>query len=62
MAVFPIWQRSDGSAVISIFKGPDMTLYIENDRIPVGATVYFNNKPDLQIVEYSEQGVGNATD
>jgi len=62
LAVFPLWQRKEGFGVISIFKGPDMTLYIENDRIPAGATAHFNNKPDLQIVEYSEQQARNATD
>jgi hypothetical protein len=52
IAVFPLWTRKEGFGVISIFKGSERTLYIENDRIPLGATVYFANKPDIRIVEY----------
>jgi hypothetical protein len=52
MAVFPLWTRKEGFGVISIFKGPEKTLYIENDRIPLGATVYFANKPDLRVVKH----------
>ncbi|EED11886.1 hypothetical protein TSTA_110650 [Talaromyces stipitatus ATCC 10500] len=52
MAVFPLWTRKEGFGVISIFKGPDNTLYIENDSIPLGETAYFANKPDLRVVKY----------
>lgn len=52
MAVFPLWDRSEGFGVITIFKGPEKSLYIENDRVPLGATVYFVNKPDLEVQEY----------
>ncbi|KDN64602.1 hypothetical protein CSUB01_12418, partial [Colletotrichum sublineola] len=50
--VFPLWTRKEGFGVISIFKGPNKELYIENDRIPLGATAFFLNKPDLRIVDY----------
>ncbi|KAK2049551.1 hypothetical protein LZ31DRAFT_590571 [Colletotrichum somersetense] len=49
---FPLWPRKEGFGVISIFKGPDKEPYIENDQIPLGATVFFSNRPDLRIVEY----------
>lgn len=52
MAVFPLWTRKEGFGVISIFKGPEKALFIENDMIPLGATVYFVNKPDLKIVKF----------
>jgi hypothetical protein len=52
MAVFPLWSREDGFGVISIFRGPARELYVENDQVPLGATVYFANKPDLRIEEY----------
>ncbi|KAJ5153995.1 uncharacterized protein N7500_009434 [Penicillium coprophilum] len=51
-AVFPLWTRTEGFGVISVFKGPEKILFIENDRVPLGATVYFANKPDLRIVKY----------
>ncbi|KAI0434259.1 hypothetical protein F5Y09DRAFT_265712 [Xylaria sp. FL1042] len=53
-AVFPLWDKKDGFGVISIFTGPDRVLYIENDRIPAGATAYFQNKPDLTLVAYNK--------
>jgi hypothetical protein len=40
-----------------VFKGPEQILYIENDRVPLGATVYFANKPDLRIVKYQPVSV-----
>ncbi|KAK2051830.1 hypothetical protein LY76DRAFT_688178 [Colletotrichum caudatum] len=49
---FPLWTWKEGFGVISIFKGPNKELYIENDRIPLGATAFFSNKPDLRIVDY----------
>lgn len=55
MAVFPLWTRKEGFGVISIFTGSDKTLYIENDRVPLGATAYFDNRPDLRIVEYKSR-------
>lgn len=55
MAVFPLWTKKDGFGVISIFTGPDKMLYIENDRVPVGSTAYFRNKPDLAVVPYSKE-------
>lgn len=41
--------------MVSIFKGLDKLLYIENDRIPAGATAYFRNTPNLTIVHYGEK-------
>ncbi|KAF7593596.1 hypothetical protein BBP40_011216 [Aspergillus hancockii] len=52
VAVFPLWSRSEGFGVISIFKGPERVLYIENDRVPAGATAFFANKPDLRLEKY----------
>ncbi|OJZ90303.1 hypothetical protein ASPFODRAFT_214676 [Aspergillus luchuensis CBS 106.47] len=52
IATFPLWTRRDGFGVITVFVGATQTLYIENDRIPIGATAYFRNKPDLHIKEY----------
>ncbi|PYH30985.1 uncharacterized protein BO87DRAFT_461838 [Aspergillus neoniger CBS 115656] len=52
MATFPLWTRRDGFGVITVFVGSTQTLYIENDRIPIGATAYFRNEPDLHIKEY----------
>jgi hypothetical protein len=56
MAVFPLWTRKEAFGVITIFKGPEQTLCIENDRIPLGATAFFRNKPDLRILEYRGGG------
>ena len=55
IAAFPLWTRRDGFGVISVYTGPDKKLYIESDRIPIGATAYFRNRPDLKIVEYDER-------
>lgn len=55
LAAFPLWARNDGFGVVSIFKGLNKLLYIENDRIPAGATAYFRNTPDLTIVPYGGQ-------
>ena len=52
MGVFPLWTCSGAFGVISIFTGPEKKLYIENDKIPIGATAYFKNEPNLAIVEY----------
>ncbi|KAI1118246.1 hypothetical protein F5Y14DRAFT_257191 [Nemania sp. NC0429] len=52
IGVFPLWTRSDGFGVVSVFTGPDKKLYIENDRVPAAATAYFINKPNLRIVEF----------
>ncbi|BCR94917.1 uncharacterized protein AKAW2_11963S [Aspergillus luchuensis] len=52
IATFPLWTRRDGFGVITVFVGATQTLYIENDRIPIGATTYFRNEPDLHIQEY----------
>lgn len=52
MTTFPLWTRKDGFGVISIFTGPRKVLYIENDRIPTGATAYFMNEPNLRLVSY----------
>ena len=57
IAVFPLWTRKEGFGVISIFKGPDKILYIENDRVSIGATAYFTNKPNLRIVGYNDKRV-----
>ena len=51
-AVFPLWTRAGAFGVISIFTGPDKKLFIENDRIPIGATAYFKREPNLTIVDY----------
>ncbi|KAF3484326.1 uncharacterized protein GIQ15_03650 [Arthroderma uncinatum] len=56
-ATFPLSTRKEGFGVITIFKGPQKTLYIENDRVPLGATAYFVNKPDLKIIEYATKQV-----
>jgi hypothetical protein len=47
-----LWTRKEGFGVITVFKGSDKTLFIENDRIPLGSTASFEGKPDLKIVEY----------
>ncbi|PYI32683.1 hypothetical protein BP00DRAFT_340756 [Aspergillus indologenus CBS 114.80] len=53
-AVFPLWTRRDGFGVITVLVGTTTpTLYIENDRIPIGATAYLRNQSDLHIREYS---------
>ncbi|KAL4744708.1 caspase domain-containing protein [Aspergillus terricola var. indicus] len=54
IAVFPLWTRKEGFGVISIFTFPDQRLYIENDKVPIGATAIFTNQPNLQIVRYGE--------
>ncbi len=54
-ATFPLWTRKEEFGIISVFTGRDRTLFIENDRVPAGATVYFRNKPDLTIVGYGER-------
>ncbi|KAJ5743847.1 hypothetical protein N7533_008717 [Penicillium manginii] len=51
-AAFPLWTRRDGFGVITVFVGVGQTLYIENDRIPMGATAYFRNEPNLHIVGF----------
>ncbi|KAJ3455469.1 hypothetical protein MRS44_016951 [Fusarium solani] len=57
MGVFPLWTRKGGFGVISIFTGAEKKLFIENDRIPIGATAYFRNEPDLTIVGYKEKQI-----
>ncbi|KAK7446454.1 hypothetical protein CaCOL14_010863 [Colletotrichum acutatum] len=59
IAVFPLWTRKEGFGVISIFKGPKKEIFIENDRIPLGATAFFRNKPDLRIIEYERKEVSS---
>ncbi|KAF9766074.1 hypothetical protein IL306_001551 [Fusarium sp. DS 682] len=54
--VFPLWTRKEGFGVITIFKGTEKTLVIENDRVPLGGTAYFRNIPDLRIIEYGADG------
>ncbi|KAK1142074.1 hypothetical protein N8T08_008156 [Aspergillus melleus] len=58
MAVFPLWTRKEGFGVISVFRGPQKELFIENDRVPLGATVYFNGEADFDIVEYGQATTG----
>jgi hypothetical protein len=58
-AVFPLWTRNDDFGVISIFTGPDKILFIENDKVPAGATACFRNKPNLAILEY-KGGLGRV--
>ncbi|KAK4194021.1 caspase domain-containing protein [Triangularia verruculosa] len=53
-AAFPLWTRAGAFGVISIFTGPEKKLFIENDRIPIGATAYFKNEPNLTIVDYAD--------
>jgi hypothetical protein len=50
-----MWTRKDRFGVITIFKGSSELPYIENDRIPLGATAYFVNRPDLEFVEYKAE-------
>lgn len=50
--MFPLWTRKDGFGVISVFKGPEQRLFIENDQVPLGAMAYFTGQPDLSIVNY----------
>ena len=52
IAAFPLWTLSGAFGVISIFTGPKKKLFIENDKIPIGATAYFNREPKLAIVVY----------
>ncbi len=56
VASFPLWTRYDGFGVISIYVGIEQRLYISEDRVPIGATVYFTNKPNLTIVKFDERG------
>jgi len=51
-AKFPLWTHKNGFGVITVFKGADKTLYIENDRLPAGATAYYNNKPNLRMIGF----------
>ncbi|PYI19447.1 hypothetical protein BO99DRAFT_384495 [Aspergillus violaceofuscus CBS 115571] len=60
-AVFPLWTRNEGFGVISILKGPSESLYIENDRIPIGATAYFKDLPDLELRDYYGQKLEGET-
>ena len=53
-AIFPLGTRKDKFGVVSIFIGADRVLYIENDQVPVGATAYFRNRPDLRIVRHGD--------
>ncbi|KAL4881852.1 caspase domain-containing protein [Aspergillus karnatakaensis] len=53
--VFPLWTRKEGFGLITIFRGPEQILFSENDRVPLGATAYFRNLPDLHIVEYGHR-------
>ncbi|KAK7911801.1 hypothetical protein PG985_014282 [Apiospora marii] len=59
-AIFPLWTRMDGFGVITIFtgRGNDRKLFIENDLIRVGATVYFRGNANLDIVEPSSSTRG----
>lgn len=52
-ARFPLWTRSEEYGLISAFCGPDKSLFIENDQVPTGATVYFRKEPNLRIVAYN---------
>ncbi|CAH0050994.1 unnamed protein product [Clonostachys solani] len=49
---FPLWTREEGFGVISIFKGPQQELCIENDQIPLGATAFFSGQPNLRIIDF----------
>ncbi|KZL69873.1 hypothetical protein CI238_10755, partial [Colletotrichum incanum] len=51
-ARFPLWTRSEKYGVITVFCGPDKRLFIENDQVPIGSTVYFRKEPNLRIVAY----------
>ena len=50
--VFPLWTRRAGFGVITIFKGPEKKLFIENDQILAGTTVYFTNTLNLNMVSH----------
>ncbi|KAK8255726.1 caspase domain-containing protein [Phyllosticta capitalensis] len=52
IGTFPLWTRKEGFGVISIYKGDQQKLCVENDQISLGATAFFSNQPDLRIVDY----------
>ncbi|KAK8244645.1 caspase domain-containing protein [Phyllosticta capitalensis] len=52
IGTFPLWTRKEGFGVISIYKGDQQELCVENDQISLGATAFFSNQPDLRIVDY----------
>ncbi|KAK9318910.1 hypothetical protein V1517DRAFT_311184 [Lipomyces orientalis] len=49
---FPLWTRRNGFGVITIFKGSNKKLYIENDKVMAGFTAYFDDTPNLKMVNY----------
>lgn len=55
--MFPLWTRQEGFGVITVFSGPERSLFIENDRIPLGAMAYFTGKPDLRIIRHYQPPV-----
>jgi len=55
---FPLWNRKQGFGVVSIFVGPEKRLFIENDRVPIGAEATFNNRPDLNITMFKDLASG----
>ncbi|OAL33202.1 hypothetical protein AYO20_07519 [Fonsecaea nubica] len=47
-AVFPLWPGDSGFGTISIFTGSDKKLYLEDEMVPAGARIYFDQKADRQ--------------
>ncbi|OQO13789.1 hypothetical protein B0A48_02021 [Cryoendolithus antarcticus] len=45
-------SRRRGFGVVSIFVRAEERLFIENDKVLVGATAIFTNQPDLDIITY----------
>lgn len=60
MGIFPLWTRKEGFGVVSIYKGPQRELYIENDQIPIGATAYFSNTPNLELFDYEGKAMSTG--
>ncbi|KAJ4229242.1 hypothetical protein NW757_014078 [Fusarium falciforme] len=60
MGIFPLWTRKEGFGVVSIYKGPQRKLYIENDQIPIGATAYFSNTPNLELFDYEGKAMSTG--
>ncbi|KAG4252878.1 hypothetical protein FPRO03_08327 [Fusarium proliferatum] len=57
---FPLWSLKEGFAVVSIFRGPQMELYIENDQVPIGCTAYFSNMPNMETFDHKGKPILNG--
>ncbi|KAK4207641.1 hypothetical protein QBC37DRAFT_298299, partial [Rhypophila decipiens] len=49
---FPLWNRREGFAVVSIYLGSEERCFIMNDQVPIGATAVFNGQPDMELIKY----------